>query len=264
MNQYTNVITLFKNGRGLWVLDPFKGCFHGLHSRYTGYNCGLSEMFEDVDFLNFKGCYGLCYANRFAHLRGYKFDKSIKRDFIDEKHLRSIGKQLQKVPFVRLGVNCDPSDNWEHTLSIVEKIRPFVKNIVIVTKHWNELTVDQLSELKGLCINTSIAALDNSFDIAKRLYWYFTLKDYCKSILRVNTANFNDYKLRQIQNDLLSNDNVINNVLRFNKNHELVKSGIVNIKKYNFLNGQAFASKNDENTYFGYCNECPDQCGINN
>lgn len=265
MNNYTNKITLFKNDRGLWVLDPFKGCYYGLHSRYNGYKCGLSDMFKNssVNFLNKKGCYGLCYASRFAKLRGYKFDKTTKRDFADDKHLKSIGKKLQQILFVRLGVNCDPSDDWDHTLSITEKIKPYIKNIVIVTKHWNELGENQLPRLKGICINTSVSALDDGMHVSKRLFWYHKLKDYCKSVLRVNTADFIDAELRQTQNELLQNENVIDNVLRFNKNHELVKSGIVNVKKYKFLSSFVYASKHDENIYFGYCEDCPDQCGIN-
>jgi hypothetical protein len=58
---------------------------------------------------------------------------------------------------------------------------------------------------------------------------------YCNSILRVNTADFNDIKLILKQNELLNFEKVIDNILRFPKNNKLVKNGLVNVEKYNFL-----------------------------
>jgi len=264
MRKYADKITLAKNDRGVWGLDPFKGCSGGLMAKYHAYDCGLNLMFKNYNFglYNIKGCYGICYAAKIAKFRGYDFSKVVKRDFIDDKHLQYIGEKLKSIPFVRLGVSCDPSSEWEHTLSIVGKIKPYIKNIVLITKHWNELTKDELLKLKGLCVNTSISALDNEDDMNKRLFWYHKLKDYCKSVLRVNTADFNDLKLKEIQDRLLSNEKVIDNVLRFSRGHELVANGIINVKKYKFLDSSVMASRHSGNAYFGYCDNCPDQCGI--
>ena len=242
MNKYLNKIELVKNYRGCWELDPFKGCV------YAKLN-------------NNKGCYEICYATKLAKTRGYDFGEVIKREFISEKHFDDISKKLKKIPFVRMGVMCDPSHNWEHTLNIVERIKPFQKNIVIVTKHQNILTDKQLLRLKGTIVNTSISALDNEKQIDIRLNQYNKLKNYCKSVLRVNTADFNNQKLKEIQNNLLNNENVIDNILRFPKEHKLVKEGIINVKKYIFLDTNVYASKHDENTFFSYCDKCPDMCG---
>lgn len=240
MRTYKTKISLTKTYRGVWELDTFKGCEQGANN----------------------GCYGICYAARLAKARGYDFTNVVKRDFINQEHFIEISNKLKKIPFVRIGVMCDPSHNWEHTLNIVDKIKHYQKNIVIITKHWKELKEEQLSRLKGLVVNTSISALDSEAQRDKMLYWYNKLKPYCRSILRVNTADFNDSELRMIQDSLLSNENIIDNILRFSKSHHLVKDGIINVTKQKYLKSYIYASKHSDNIYFGFCNNCLDQCGI--
>ena len=244
MKEYLNKISLSKNSRGVYDLDPFKGCSNGMA-------------------LNDKGCYGICYAAKIAKFRGYDFSKTVKRDFIDDKHLQKIGKELSKIKFVRLGVSCDPSFDWEHTINIIEKIRPFNNNIVVITKHWTNLTYKQCVRLKGVTVNTSISALDSELQLDNRMFWYNKLKEFCNSVLRVNTADFNDEILKVKQDKLLSSEKVIDNILRFPKNHILVKDGIINISKHKFLDTEVYASKYNTNTFFGYCYDCKEQCGIN-
>ena len=82
------------------------------------------------------------------------------------------------------------------------------------------------------------------------MYWYNKLKKYCNSVLRVNTADFNDEKLKEIQDDLLKNDKVINNILRMPQNHYLVTSGTVNVKKVRFLESDVYASVADDSVHF--------------
>ena len=242
MRKYLNKIELTQNFRGVWDLDPFKGC------AYSKLNDGT-------------GCYGICYAAKIAKARGYDFSDVVARYFISDKHLADIQQKLKKLPFVRLGCMCDPSHDWEHTLSIVDKIQPYQKNIVIVTKHWNTLDEKQVSRLKGLIINTSISALDSKEQINKRLYEYNRLKKYCKSFLRVNTADFNFLPFKKTQDTLLAYDNVIDNILRFPKNHELATDGVINVKKYKFLKTNVYASKHKDDVFFGYCYQCLDLCG---
>jgi hypothetical protein len=96
-------------------------------------------------------------------------------------------------------------------------------DLVVLTKHWRELQDSQLCMLKGLCVNTSISALDSKNQIHHRLYWYNKLKKYCISVLRVNTADFNNIRLKNIQNKLLNNNkkeliNKIDNLTSINKN----------------------------------------------
>ena len=242
MKKYLNKIELTQNFRGVWDLDPFKGC---VYSKLNNNN----------------GCYGICYATKIAKSKGYDFSDVVKRYFISEKHFLDIIDKLKKIPFVRMGVMCDPSFDWEHTLNIIDKIRPYQKNIVIVTKNWKLLKEEQLIRLKGLIINTSISALDNKEQISIRLEQYNKLKKYCKSILRVNTCDFNNIELRNIQNKLLDNDNVIDNILRFPKNHKLVLDGTINLKKIKFLKTNVYASMHKDNIFFGFCYNCPDLCG---
>ena len=165
-----------------------------------------------------------------------------------------------KIPFVRMGVCCDPSDDWEHTISIIKQIRPFQGRIVIVTKHWEELSDKQIESIRGLVVNTSISALDSDLDIRHRLKQYNRLKASCYSVLRVNTAKFFDDKMNERQRLLLHNDNVIDNVLRFKKK----KVDGIDIKRHTFLNDKkVLASKHDDAVYFGDCYGCPDLCGVN-
>ena len=48
------------------------------------------------------------------------FSKLIYRHFNNEKHLKNIGSKLTKIPFVRLGIMCDPSSDWKHTFKIID------------------------------------------------------------------------------------------------------------------------------------------------
>lgn len=239
MKQFNSKISLTRNSRGLWYLDPLLGCSHGKLN-------------------NGKGCYGVCYASNALKCRGYDFDNPVKRFFENEKHFEIISNKLLQIPFVRIGVNCDPSDDWNHSIEIIDKIKPFNKNIVIVTKHWNELSESNLLSLKGLFVNTSISIFDNCEEFERRLFWYNKLKEICHSILRVNTANFYDENLNQRQLELLKNENVIDNILRFkNKNVEGIKT-----EKAKFLNGVSFISRLTEKSYIGDCYNCPDLCGV--
>ena len=248
MNNYTEYITLSKNNRGCWDLDPFKGCTLGKSN-------------------GSKGCYGVCYAAKIAKFRGYDFNKVITRNFKDEAHLKSIGNKISKLEFLRMGVSCDPSYDWDHTISIIEKIKPFIeaKRIVIVTKHINKLTDKQILKLKGLTINTSISALDgiNNMDLINyRLKQYSRLKKYTNSILRVNTAKFINMYLEDLQLTLLDNDNVINTILRIPKSNIMVKNGTLEVAKVDFLGSETYASIFDTNTYFGNCDKCIEKCGL--
>lgn len=251
MQKYSKYITLNKNSRGIYELDPFKGCYYGM--------------------LNSKnGCYGECYAARYAKTYGYDFKISVKRIFKNTNHINKIRKQLFNIdmPFVRLGVNCDPSEDWQHTLNIINLIYG-IKPIVIITKHWTVLTNSQLKELAlyNVCVNTSVSALDNKLQLTHRLNEYNRIKPYCKSILRVvscdfNTNNITGMYLDCLQNILFKNENVLDNVLRFSLNNKLIKQHIINIKKKKFLSSKSYFSQKNNKTHTGSCNKCKDMCGI--
>ena len=261
MKEFINRISLVKNSRGVYDLDTSKGCTSGILN-------------------NPKGCYNDCYAAKYSKRYGYNFSKTISRSFVNEQHLRLIIKQINNIemPFIRIGVTGDPSENWDNTLNVINSIsdcnmvlyKTYKKVIVIITKHWNNLTNSQLNKLSkfDICINTSISALDTKTLLNNRLSQYNILKKYCKSVLRIVSCDFNlnnktGRNLNIIQEKLFNNENVLDTILRIDQKNEYVLNGIINIKSVKFLGKQCYASIYNKNTYFGKCSKCSEMCGIN-
>jgi len=264
MRTYNPVISLTVNRRGATSLDPCIGCTSGMTA-------------------NSGGCYYDCYAARLAKAYGYDFNKTVLRYFLNKKHIIDICNKIRKdkTPFIRMGASGDPSEDWEHTISICYDIFKNIrinqlnifgekknKFIIIRTKHWNKLTISQLNMLSDfdLIINTSISALDTTAQINDRLAEYNRLKKYCKSVLRVVTCDFTDndhgnyYKL--IQDKLLSYPDVIETAFRPTMNNPFLKSGIINTEKRHFNTTKQTISLRSKMTHLGNCFNCPDQCGI--
>lgn len=263
MKTYKNIISLSKNERGIWDLDTIKGC-----------KSGLLE--------NDKGCYNDCYAYKTAKRYGIDFSKSIERNFENEQHRNLIVKQIEKIdmPFIRIGCSGDPSENWEHTINIIKQIKEnsqlslfdisSKKQIVIITRHWNTLTNNQLKEISkyNICINTSVSALDNKRLIKKSLNEYNRLKYFCKSVLRIVSCDFNEDNLigkemAEIQRNLFKNELTIDTVFRPSSKNEFVLNGIINVKKMQFMNSKALISKFNKKTFVGKCKNCLEMCGLN-
>jgi len=263
MKTYKNIISLSKNERGIWDLDTIKGC-----------KSGLLE--------NDKGCYNDCYAYKTAKRYGIDFSKSIERNFENEQHRNLIVKQIEKIdmPFIRIGCSGDPSENWEHTINIIKQIREnsqlslfdisSKKQIVIITRHWNTLTNNQLKEISkyNICINTSVSALDNERLIKKSLDEYNRLKYFCKSVLRIVSCDFNEDNLigkemAEIQRKLFKNELTIDTVFRPSSKNEFVLNGIINVKKMQFMNSKALISKFNKKAFIGKCQNCLEMCGLN-
>lgn len=254
MKNYQSLITLSKNGRGMWDLDVTKGCSIG--------------MKESVN-----GCYGDCYAQRLAKIRGYDFSVTVLRHFKNLSHERNVINKINKVdiPFIRIGNSGDPSEAWEHTFNILQKIKRCNKEIVIITKHWNKIPDEFLDDLRMLkiCINTSISALDSVEQIEYRLNEYNRLKPFCKSMLRVVSCDFNKenstgLKLSLLQDDLFKNDNIIDTVFRPSKNNPLVIDEIIKTTVSKFMSGKQLMSKFNRKTYIGNCGNCIEKCGVFN
>jgi len=252
MRSYSNKITLTENGRGIWTIDPIMGCKSGLKK-------------------DSKGCFSDCYAARNARIYGYDFTENVLRDFENEKHLKSIIKKCNKIkfPFIRMGNSGDPSENWDHTIMILEKLKEVNKQFIIITRHWSKLSNSQLDKISNLnvCINTSISAIDNEIDLHNNIQNYEILKKYCKSILRCVSFDFNkqnkegmSYSL--MQDWIFNNYDVLDTVFRCSKSNHLYKEGIINIKETNFLGKKCYVSKFNKKTYFGGCNNCLDKCGL--
>jgi len=265
MKTYKDEITIAKNKRGCYILDTVKGC------------SGCNKLHP-------KGCYDNCYAQNIASRYGFNFSSTVKRDFKrdteqlylfgfkDQKHESEIISQIKEIdmPFVRIGEMGDPSEDWEHTINICEIIAQSGKPIVIITKHWKSIPSQLLSSVSrlNLCINTSVSALDDTYELDYRIEQYERLKPYCKSVLRIVTCDFNrrtkqGYIKGAIQDAMLRKDKVVETVFRPNKNNSLVINKIINVKKVKFLKSYVLASVRDDKTYFGECKNCPEMCGIN-
>ena len=253
MREYSTKISLTKNSRGIYSLDPSIGCSSGMANE-TG------------------GCFNDCYAAKSSKLYGYDFSKTVLRQFQNEAHRKLIVSQINKIKldFVRMGTSGDPSENWEHTINILKGIDKCNKEIVIIAKHWTNLTVEQMEYLStiNVCVNTSVSALDKEHIYNNGIEQYNKLKHYCKSILRVVSADFNlnneiGHKLAKVQAELFKNEDTLDTVLRVNKRNDLVKNGIINVAETTFLGKKALVSKLNRSTYFGMCSTCLEMCGLN-
>ena len=263
MKTYKNIISLSKNERGIWDLDTIKGCKSGLEE-------------------NENGCYNDCYAYKTAKRYGIDFKQSVNRDFENEQHRLSIIRQIEKIdmPFIRIGCTGDPSEDWNHTLKIIRQLKQqnqlslfdisSQKQIVIITRHWNVLTDEQLKELSkyNICINTSVSALDNDKLINIALEQYNRLKPFCKSILRIVSCDFNENneigKLKaEIQRKLFKNESIIDTVFRPSKTNYFVKNEIINVKKMSFMKSKQLISKYNKKAFIGKCENCLEMCGLN-
>jgi tRNA nucleotidyltransferase/poly(A) polymerase len=172
------------------------------------------------------------------------------------------------MPFFRVGTSGDPSESWEHTLNILERVIPCDKQCVVITKHWSSLTQKQLERFERLqvTINTSVSALDNPNTLKKGLHEFERLKPFCNSVLRVVTCDFNKsnpegFRLSKIQEEITKNNEYIDTVFRVSKNNELVKSGIINTRDMKFLGKKCTVSKYNKKTFFGRCAKCLEMCG---
>lgn len=253
MKEYSNIISLVRNGRGVYCIDTTMGCESGLRN-------------------NKGGCYNDCYAARTAKRYGHDFNKTILRGFQSERHKRQILSQITKIkmPFIRIGASGDPSENWEHTIDVLKVLSKCNTEIIVITRHWTILTDKQLEYLStiNLCINTSISALDNPELMQKCLEQYKRIKPYCKSVLRIVSCDFNlenetGHRLAKIQADLFRNGSTLDTVFRPSKNNKFILDGIINVKEEVFNGKKCLASKSNRKTYMGKCSNCVEMCGVN-
>jgi len=252
LKRYSNKITLSANARGIYSLDTIMGCKGGTKG-------------------NKYGCYSDCYAARYAIRYGYDFSDYVKRDFLNNDHFVDIFHQINRIdmPFVRVGTSGDPSEDWGHTIDILERLRDCKKEFALITKHWKPISDSDLERLKDIdiCINTSVSALDDDSVTDNAIEQYERLKPYCKSVLRVVTCDFNTFnpvgfKMALKQDKLIEIDpNYIDTVFRVSKNNPLVKGLVINTTRANFLKSKSTVSKLNKKAYLGKCGTCPEMCG---
>lgn len=261
MKAFKGEITLNRNSRGCYILDTVKGC--------------------NIVNTRPRGCYDDCYAKNIADRYKFDFGSPVKRDFPrsdyqpslfgfkDSEHASRMVKAIRKIkmPFVRIGEMGDPSEDWWHTLAVCEEIRPAGKPIVIITKHWHPIPEELLPTLAGICINTSVSALDAEKDLAYRLGQYNRLKPHCKSVLRIVSCNFNmeneeGERRQRVQEKLFENAGSIDTVFRPSPSNPFLVAGVIKAEKKKFLGANMLASVYNPDTYFGRCETCPDMCGV--
>jgi hypothetical protein len=262
MKTFKGAISLVKNARGCYILDTVKGC-------------SITKVLP-------RGCYHDCYAKSIASRYKLDFETPVKREFKtetyqpslfgfeDSKHLGQVWKQIKtaRTKFIRIGEMGDPSQDWKHTLDVIEKIKTAGKKIVVITKHWNAVPNNLIPKLDGICINTSVSALDTNEELTNRLGQYERLKPFCKSVLRVVTCDFNETtdegaERNRTQNYLLRKERVLETVFRPGKYNPFLVNGIINARPEKFLKKEVMASKRDKSIYMGNCKNCIEQCGIN-
>ena len=264
MKQFKDKITLVKNGRGCFILDTIKGCRV----------CAKDKP---------RGCYGDCYAKNIAGRYGMDFGQPIKRDFYrdesqaslfnfeDAEHASEIIRAIRDIPmpFVRIGEMGDPSEDWAHTIGICETIALAGKPIVIITKHWKSIPRELYEKISkiNIYINTSISALDSDSEIIHRLIEYEKAKDFCKSILRIVSCDFNmsneeGTRRANIQKRLFDKGPAIDTVFRPSATNPLITNETINTKKVRFLKSNVLASVYSAKAYLGDCAHCPDMCGL--
>lgn len=253
MKKYSNELALIKNRRGVYCLDTIMGCPSGMANTEGG-------------------CFGDCYAATSARRYGRDFSVAVHRGFKSEAHKQRIQAQIARInmPFVRIGCSGDPSEDWNHTLNILGAISGNSTELVVITRHWNLLTDEQLGAFScmNMCINTSVSALDSDSERERALQQFERIKRYCKSVLRVVTCDFNQDNstgqfLSVIQEELLRFYPILETVFRPSKGNEWVKAGIINVKNQFFNGRKQLASKRDKRIYMGKCSTCTDMCGIN-
>lgn len=96
---------------------------------------------------------------------------------------------------------------------------------------------------------------------------HYRVKQYCKSVLRViscdfNTENETGNKLSKIQHGLFQHGEILDTIFRTNKNSKWVRDGIINVSEGKFLGKKALISKFNKKTYLGKCAACKEMCGM--
>jgi hypothetical protein len=256
---YRPFLSAVENRKGVLDIDTVKGCTLGMRAYPEG------------------GCYGECYAYKNAVTYGWDFRTSVSRKFMGHpmngfRHLDTINKILQSnaATWYRVGTVGDPCHDWKNTIAVCKALSPMRKTPVIITKHWIELTDEQMLELKmvGAVVNTSTSGMDTEDEIAHRVTQINRLKWFCvRSVCRVVTCNYGTSQwareCKEKQDYLLSLTPTIDNPLRARRSNPHVVNGDILLTRMDgSVGGGKYVSLNCKNTYLGTCKGCPDQCGI--
>ena len=222
MKPYGSRITAVVNKKGVLDVDTVKGCELGMKAHPGG------------------GCYGECYACKTAKTYGMDFTKSISRKLSKKGNSYLLNKVYQHdAGWYRIGTSGDPSHDWDNTIEVCQLLSYTHKTPVIITKHWIELEPYQIEAFAdlGAVFNTSVSALDTDEELPYRMEQFERLSEFgVESVLRVVTCDFADTLqgriMANIQEQLLSNGNAIDNPLRVSKSNPMLLAGdIIAVKK---------------------------------
>lgn len=254
MRTYGTELTIDINSKGVLDVDVVKGCTFGIAAHGE------------------KGCYQGCYAAAIAKFRGIDFSKAIVRKVKSRTQARHIEKRVKAAPlgFFRVGTMGDPCHSWDETVETVKWLAPFATP-VIITKHWQKMSDDHAQELvmAGAILNTSVSALDAPKHLARRENELIRYADFGGvSVARVVSCDFNreteqGSDMAQVQERLWKYEHVIDNPLRIAATHELVKSGVIKLRKVqDLISVRNISVAEDSKTYVGHCNGCTELCGL--
>lgn len=255
LRNYSNVLTVDINEKGVLDVDTVKGCTAGMSARPSA------------------GCYDGCYAAKIAKFRGFDFAKAVTRTLHSHAQARAIERAVAAAPqgFFRIGVMGDPCHAWEETVKTVEWLCEFARP-VIITKHWRVATDDQLRRLSACrtALNTSISALDTPSELKHRRREFFRFKLLGgNSVARIVSCEFDSStaegaRMQAIQDDLFTLRPTLDNPLRVPRTHPLVVSGTIRLTVVKDLASERTISITNSETYIGHCAGCPDVCGLPN
>ena len=254
LKHYSHILTVAENHKGVLDVDTVKGCTLGMKAYPQG------------------GCYGECYANKIAVRYGFDFTTSISRRFLDREHMGTVTKMLLDFDhgWYRIGTHGDPCHDWNNTMVVVRALRHTKKIPVIVTKHWEILSDEQLIELKKLSavINTSTSGMDSDAELKHRVEQIERIRSFgIRSINRIVTCNYGSSEWARIckekQDYLLSITPIIDNPLRASKNNSHVINGDILVEnRIESIGGGKLVSINSNTAFLGACKDCPDWCGV--
>lgn len=249
---YKPVLTAAENLKGVLDVDTVKGCYSGM-AAYPG-----------------TGCYGACYAATTAKQYGRDFTIAVSR-IPAPWSWREVWRQVRdfRANWYRIGTAGDPCHDWENTVKVCELLKSTGKHPVIITKHWQTLSDDQLSRLLAVSavINTSISGLDTEAELRHRLRQIERIKRAgLKSVARVVTCNFGPtewgQQRRKIQEGLLMLLPCIDNPLRIPASDQRVIDGHLIVDRIaEAVGGGKSVSLHKPDVYLGTCVGCLDQCG---
>lgn len=249
---YRPVLTATENLKGVLDVDTVKGCYSGM-AAYPG-----------------TGCYGACYAATTARQYGRDFTVAVSRKPAPWSW-REVWRTVRdfRANWYRIGTAGDPCHDWDNTVNVCEMLADTGKHPVIITKHWQTISDENMARLEKLqaVINTSVSALDTEAELKHRLRQIERIREAgIKSVARVVSCKFGrtDWAIERaaVQDRLLELSPMVDNPLRIPANDQRVIDGHLIVDRIaEAVGGGKSVSLHKPDVYLGTCVGCPDQCG---